>query len=104
MVKNLPANAGDTGSIPVLGRSHTLWSNYDHVTQLLSLCPRTGESQLLSPCVTTTKACTPGFFCVLQKHNCYEKPMHHNEERPPPSETRESLCKATKTQGSQKMN
>ena len=27
VVKNLPANAGDTGSIPGLGRSHTLWSN-----------------------------------------------------------------------------
>ena len=25
MVKNLPANAGDTGSIPGPGRSHMLW-------------------------------------------------------------------------------
>ena len=25
--KNLPANAGDTGSIPGPGRSHMLWSN-----------------------------------------------------------------------------
>ena len=25
--KNLPANAGDTGSIPKPGRSHMLWSN-----------------------------------------------------------------------------
>ena len=25
-VKNLPANAGDTGSIPGPGRSHLLWS------------------------------------------------------------------------------
>ena len=25
--KNLPANAGDTGSIPGPGRSHVLWSN-----------------------------------------------------------------------------
>ena len=27
VAKNLPANAGDTGSIPGLGRSHMLWSN-----------------------------------------------------------------------------
>ena len=27
VVKNPPANAGDTGSIPGPGRSHMLWSN-----------------------------------------------------------------------------
>ena len=27
VVKNLPANAGDTGSIPGLGGSHMPWSN-----------------------------------------------------------------------------
>ena len=27
VVENLPANAGDTGSSPGLGRSHMLWSN-----------------------------------------------------------------------------
>ena len=27
VVKNLPANAEDTGSIPGPGRSHMLWSN-----------------------------------------------------------------------------
>ena len=27
VVKNLPANAGDTGSIPGPGRYHMLWSN-----------------------------------------------------------------------------
>ena len=27
VVKNLPANAGDTGSIPGLGRFHMRWSN-----------------------------------------------------------------------------
>ena len=26
-VNNLPANAGDVGLIPGLGRSHVLWSN-----------------------------------------------------------------------------
>ena len=27
VVKNPPANAGDTGSIPGPGRSHVLWNN-----------------------------------------------------------------------------
>ena len=27
VIKNLPASAGDTGSIPGLGRSHMPWSN-----------------------------------------------------------------------------
>ena len=27
VVKNLPANSGDTGASPGLGRSHMLWSN-----------------------------------------------------------------------------
>ena len=37
MVENLPANAGDTGSSPGLGRSHMLRSNWAHEPQLLSL-------------------------------------------------------------------
>ena len=35
VVKNPPANAGDTGSIPGPGRSHMPWSNKSHVPQLL---------------------------------------------------------------------
>ena len=37
VVKNPPANAGDTGLSPGLGRSHMPWGNYAHVPQLLSL-------------------------------------------------------------------
>ena len=37
VVENLPANAGDTGLSPGLGRSHMLWSNWAHEPQLLSL-------------------------------------------------------------------
>ena len=43
VVKNLPANARDTGSIPGLGRSHTPHSNQVHVPQLFSLCSRLNE-------------------------------------------------------------
>ena len=35
--KNPPANAGDRGTIPGLGRFHMLRSTYAHVPQLLSL-------------------------------------------------------------------
>ena len=38
MVENLPANAGDTGPSPGLGRSHMPRSNWAHEPQLLSLC------------------------------------------------------------------
>ena len=37
MVKNLPANAGDTGSIPISRKSHMPQSNSASVPQLLSL-------------------------------------------------------------------
>ena len=58
-VKNLPANAGDTGSSPGPGRSHTPRSNYAHAPQLLSLCSRAREPQLLSTHATTTEARMP---------------------------------------------
>ena len=59
MVKNLPANAGDTGSIPGPGRSHMPRSNEAHVPQLLSLCSRAHEPQLLSLRAATTEVCAP---------------------------------------------
>ncbi|KAJ8790596.1 hypothetical protein J1605_004569 [Eschrichtius robustus] len=37
VVENLPANAGDTGSSPGLGRSHMPRSGWAHEPQLLSL-------------------------------------------------------------------
>ena len=59
VVKNPPANAGDTGSIPGLGRSHMLWSNQAHVPQPLSLRSTAREPQLLRPGATTTETCVP---------------------------------------------
>ena len=59
VVKNLPANAGDTGSSPGLGRFHMLWSNKACAPQLLSLRSRAHEPQLLSPRATTTEAHAP---------------------------------------------
>ena len=37
VVENPPANAGDTGSSPGLGRPHMPWSNWAREPQLLSL-------------------------------------------------------------------
>ena len=51
VVENLPANAGDTGSSPGLGRSHMLWSNYAREPQLLSL-------RVWSLCSATREAAT----------------------------------------------
>ena len=52
MVENLPANAGDMGSSPGLGRSHMPWSNWAREPQLLSLhvwslCSATSEAAVV---------------------------------------------------------
>ena len=49
VVKNLPANAGDVGSIPALGRSH----------RLCNLHSRACGLQLLSSQTITPEACAP---------------------------------------------
>ena len=59
VVRSLPANAGDMGLIPGLGRFHMPQSNKACAPQLLSLCSRAQEPQLLYLCATTTDAhCT----------------------------------------------
>ena len=50
--------AEDTDLILDPGGSHILWSNLAYVPQLLSLCSRTGELQLLSPRAGTIEAHT----------------------------------------------
>ena len=52
MVENLPANAGDTGSSPGLGRSHVPQSSWAREPQLLSLrvwslCSATREATIV---------------------------------------------------------
>ena len=51
VVENLPADAGDTGSSPGLGRSHMPWSNQAREPQLLSL-------RVWSLCSATREAAT----------------------------------------------
>ena len=102
VVKNLPANAGDMGSIPRLGRSHMLQSNKAHAPQLLSLRSRAHKPQLLSPSATTTEACMPRARALQQEKPSQEKHVHHNKEQPPLATMRESPRAAMKTQCIQK--
>ena len=60
MVGSPPANAGGTGSRPGPGRSRMPRSSWTRVPQLLNLCSRAHEPQLLSPRATTTEARAPG--------------------------------------------
>ena len=80
MVKNPPANAGDTGSSPGPGRYHMPRSNEAHVPQLLSLCSRAREPQLLSPHATTTEAAHLEPMLRDKRSHCNEKPAHRNKE------------------------
>ena len=64
--------------------------------QLLSLCSKAQEPHLLSPHAAAAEAHTPQACSPPQ-----QKPAVHNKEEPSPATTRESLCKATKTQCSQ---
>ena len=49
VVKNPPASAADTGSIPGLGRFHMPRGTQAHAPQLLRGCPGAWELQLLKP-------------------------------------------------------
>ena len=77
----IPANAGDTGLTPGLGRLHTLRGNCAHVLQLPK--PTHLESVLHSQ----------------RSHN--EKSVHRDAEWRPLATARESWEAATKTQSSQ---
>ena len=86
MVKNPPANAGDTSSIPDLGRSHIPWSKWAFLPQLLGLCSRPLEPQLLKP--APTKACVLKQEKTLQWEVCKSQP----ESSPHSPQLQKSLC------------
>ena len=90
MVENLPANAGDVGSSPGLGRSHMPRSNWAREPQLLSL-------RVWSLC-----SATRGRDSERPAHRNEEWPPHRYEEWPPLATTRESSRTETKTQHSHK--
>ena len=86
MVENPPANAGDPGSSPGLGRSHMPRSNWAR------------EPQLLSPCAATTEPVRLEPVLHNKRGRDSERPAHHDEEWPPLAATRGSPCTETKTQ------
>ena len=78
VVESLPANAGDTGSSPGLGRSHMPRSNWARGPRLLSL-------RVWSLCSATREAAI------------VKGPAHRDEEWPPLATTRESPRTEMKT-------
>ena len=72
-----------------LGRSHMPQSNWGPVPQLLCLCPRAREGQLLSPCAAVTEACEPRAWTLQQRSHHNEKTGHHTKEWPLLPEMRE---------------
>ena len=85
VVENLPANAGDTGSSPGLGRSHM---------------PQAAEQ--LGPWATTTEPAHLEPVTRNGRGRDSERPAHCDEEWPPLAATGESPRTETKTQHSQK--
>ena len=75
VVKNLPANAGDTGLSPGLGRSHMPRSTSACVPQLLSLHSRACEPQLLKPMSLEPVLCN-------KRSHRNEKPTHCKKSSP----------------------
>ena len=69
MVKNLPDNAGDAGSISDLGIFHMLRGNKAHLPQLLTLYCRALKLQLLRA--------QEHMLCKEGSHHD-KKPAHHN--------------------------
>ena len=69
VVKNLPANAEDMRLIPGLGRYHMPLNNYACEPQLLSLCSRAQEPQLLKPSCLEPRLCS-------RRRRCHEKSLH----------------------------
>ena len=97
MDKNLSASAGDMCSIPGPGRFHVPRSNEARVPQLLSLRSSTCKPQL-------PKAAHLEPVLHNKRGRCNEKPRGHKEEELALIATRESPCKATKTQHNQEIN
>ena len=89
VVGSPPADAGDMGSSPGLGRSHMPWSNGARAPQLLSLRSGAHEPQLLSLSATTTEARTPRARALQRERPPNEKSAHCSEGWPLLATTRE---------------
>ena len=74
-------------------RFHTLQSNYSHAPQLLG-----PHFKAWKPQTTATEPVHLESVLLHKRNHPNEKAMHHNEEKPPMTTTRESPCAAVKTQ------
>ena len=79
VVKNLPANAGDSGSSPGLSRSHMPWSDSTRAPQLPSLCSEPGSHSYRAHVLQLLKSTHPGAPALQQRSHCYEKPTHRSQ-------------------------
>ena len=95
-VKNPPASAGDRGSIPGPGRSHTLLSNEARGPQPLGLCSGVQEPPLPGPHASILRSATREASTV--RSQCLA-----TAEQPHSLRLEKSSCTATKTQHSRKL-
>ena len=91
VVKNPPANAGDTGLSPGLGRSHMPWSNWARAPQLLSLRATTTEPVRLEPVLHNEKplqweGCAPQRRVAPARHN--QRKARAQQQRPNTAKTK----------------
>ena len=70
--------------------------------QLLNLCSRAREPQLLSPCATTTEARAPRARAPQREATAMRSPRTAEKSSPRSPQPEKSLCAAMKTQHSQK--
>ena len=78
--KESAGSVGDMGLIPGLERSHMLRSNKASGPQLLSLCSRAQELQLLSPRLPQLlEPAHPRAHALQQESHHDEKPTHYNQ-------------------------
>ena len=75
VVKRLPANAGDTGSVPDPGRPHRPRCTVV-VPQFLSLRSRAGELQLQKPQTAATEARVPKGPCSATREATPTRSLH----------------------------
>ena len=95
VVGSPPANAGDMGSGPGPGGSHMPWSGWACAPQLLSLCSRAREPQLLK-----SAHLEPVLRSGVGRRS--ERPVHRGEGWPPLAAAGEGPRSAAGTQRSQK--
>ena len=101
--ENPSANAGNTGLIPSLGRSHRPRGNCAHAPQLLKpVYPKVHMPQLLSPRAATAEARVPR-ACAQQTREATTRGLSTaGKSSPSLTPTRESPGAAMKTKRSQK--